>query len=80
MKKSEACGLKGFEAMNEERNKMDTILRDLHLHMVCGERRAFEEELLNAERYMAELIAENFAIREDLLDLVREHQESINES
>ena len=60
--------------------EMDAILRDLQLHMVCGERRAFEEALLNAERYMAELIAENLTLKERVWDLIRENQDLMYET
>lgn len=56
-----------MDAIKEARNNMDAILSVLHMHAAFGEIREFEDELRNAERFMAALIRENVALKEQLL-------------
>lgn len=58
-----------MDAIKEARNEMDAILSVLHMHAAFGEIREFVYELRNAERFMAELIAEKIVLKERILDL-----------
>lgn len=69
-----------MDEFKEARNKMDAILRDLHMHASFGEIRQFENELRNAEVFIVQLIAENLTLKESVLDLIRENQDIARET